>query len=224
MTTPIAVSRLHFPVTTLGPGRRVGIWLQGCSIRCPGCISADTWAHGRGMTTVASVFDAASPWLGEADGITVSGGEPFDQAEALAELLEAMRGSSGGDVLVFTGYEREAIQHHLDRAAGLIDALVSGPFDRSKEQSLALRGSDNQRLHLLTALGRERLAAYDRPASAADRMVDVMFDDAGDVWFAGIPSRDDFRKLKELLEAGGHRLSTSEHGRAGGSRPTDARR
>lgn len=39
----LALSRMHFPVTTLGPGDRIGIWFQGCSIRCTGCISKDTW-------------------------------------------------------------------------------------------------------------------------------------------------------------------------------------
>ena len=44
MSDQIGLNRVHFPVTALGPGRRVGIWLQGCSIRCPGCMSLDTWA------------------------------------------------------------------------------------------------------------------------------------------------------------------------------------
>jgi anaerobic ribonucleoside-triphosphate reductase activating protein len=87
--TSIALSRLHFPVTTLGPGRRIGIWLQGCSIRCPGCISADTWAAAQGQTTTEAVVDAIILWLPDAEGITVSGGEPFDQPEA--------RNCSGGE-------------------------------------------------------------------------------------------------------------------------------
>ncbi|HAU1321526.1 TPA: radical SAM protein, partial [Legionella pneumophila] len=44
----IYISRVHFPVTTLGPGHRIGIWFQGCSIRCPGCISTDTWNINKG--------------------------------------------------------------------------------------------------------------------------------------------------------------------------------
>lgn len=105
MTTTVNLSRIHFPVTTLGPGRRIGIWFQGCSIRCPGCISMDTWTHGRGTTTIAEVVDAISPWLSTADGITVSGGEPFDQREALFELLARLRALTAADILVFTGYD-----------------------------------------------------------------------------------------------------------------------
>ena len=58
--TPISLSRLHFPVTTLGPGRRIGIWFQGCSIRCPGCISADTWAFRTAAAMVTDVLALAA--------------------------------------------------------------------------------------------------------------------------------------------------------------------
>jgi len=104
MTASIALSRIHFPVTTLGPGRRIGIWLQGCSIRCPGCISMDTWAPGRGITTIDDVVSAIAQWIPTADGITISGGEPFDQPVALMELLGRLRSLTEADVLVFTGH------------------------------------------------------------------------------------------------------------------------
>ena len=58
------LSRLHHPVTTLGPGRRAGIWFQGCTIRCPGCMSVDTWPRRpERNVTVTSVLDwLASPF------------------------------------------------------------------------------------------------------------------------------------------------------------------
>lgn len=207
--TAIAISRIHFPVTRLGPGRRIGIWLQGCSIRCPGCISADTWAADRGATTVEVVMAAIAAWLPAADGITVSGGEPFDQPEALAALLTALRLRSAADIFVYTGHPFAAVAGALAGMPGLIDAVMSDPFDLAAPQTLALRGSDNQRLHLLTALGRERFAAYDRPVEAHDLGVDLMLDDEGTVWLAGIPARDDLHRLQAVLEAAGHRLATS---------------
>ena len=76
-----AVSRLHFPVTTLGPGRRVGLWLQGCSIRCPGCISLDTWDPRVGLVPIADLLERIDQLAWEADGLTVSGGEPFDPGD-----------------------------------------------------------------------------------------------------------------------------------------------
>ena len=41
----LVVNRVHFPVTALGPGRRLGVWVQGCSIGCAGCLAHDTWAR-----------------------------------------------------------------------------------------------------------------------------------------------------------------------------------
>jgi anaerobic ribonucleoside-triphosphate reductase activating protein len=211
----IAISRMHFPVTNLGPGRRVGIWFQGCSIRCPGCISLDTWPEGRGKTSVSEVLGVISTWAPPADGFTISGGEPFDQPRALAELLAGIRSHSRADILVFTGHSLEEIGQQLSLMNGLIDALIADPFDLTASQTLALRGSDNQRLLLLTPLGRERFAGYDRPADVRDRSVDVMFDENGEVWLAGIPARDDFRRLQRVLQSVGAHVSISEDRRTG---------
>jgi len=209
LSIELDLSRVHFPVTTLGPGRRVGIWFQGCSIRCPGCVSADTWGRGRRRTRVDELLAQAAPWLAEADGVTVSGGEPFDQPDALLELLATLRGRHDLDVLVFSGYPLERLSGVLARADGLIDALVSDPFDRARPQTLALRGSDNQRLNLLTPRGRARFAAYERRLDESDRALDLMFDDDGSVWMAGIPRPDDLVRLRAMLRAQGHRLQVS---------------
>lgn len=207
--TPLALSRVHFPVHTLGPGRRVGIWVQGCSIRCPGCISVDTWAAGRGLTSVEETLAAIAPWLAEADGVTVSGGEPFDQPAALRALLAGLRRLGDGDILVYSGHPAEALD--LEAFAGLIDGLICDPFRQDLPQTRALRGSDNQRLIALTPLGERRLHPYERKVREDEAMLDVMFDDlSGEVFLAGVPRRGDLRRLAALLEAAGHALSTSE--------------
>ena len=150
MTRMIALSRIHYPVTQLGPGRRVGIWLQGCSIRCAGCISMDTWAQGRGVTTVEEVLTAITPWAAEAQGFTVSGGEPFQQPDALAELLRGIvawrsgRPASGPDavdILVYTGYTLSRLRRAewSARLLALCDAVVKSlsrvPMVRIKSAS-----------------------------------------------------------------------------------------
>jgi anaerobic ribonucleoside-triphosphate reductase activating protein len=208
--TAVAVSRVHHPVTTLGPGRRVGVWFQGCSVRCPGCISPDTWEPGRSLTSVGELVDALSCLSPISDGLTVSGGEPFDQPEALAELLTAWRAITSADVLVFTGHPFARLADWLTLHPGLIDALVAGPFLKDASQSLALRGSDNQTLHLLTSLGRRNFASYERRATRADLRLDAMFDADGGVWFAGIPARGDFDRLRQRLRASGHQLILTE--------------
>src|SRR3954471_7332041 len=102
--TAIALSRLHFPVTTLGLGRRVGIWFQGCSIRCPGCISVDTWDPALGQTKMTDIARQLEGWAEAADGLTVSGGEPFDQPSALEALVRLWRTLSPTAILLFTGH------------------------------------------------------------------------------------------------------------------------
>jgi anaerobic ribonucleoside-triphosphate reductase activating protein len=204
MTNAIAISRLHFPVTTLGPGRRIGIWFQGCSIRCPGCISQDTWEPNQGWTTVDEVSAAIQPWIPNAQGITISGGEPFDQPEALRVLLQKLRSLLRVDVLVYSGYGFSELTGWVETNPGLIDVLISGPYDERSAQTAPLRGSDNQSLQLLTDLGRDRFSSFDRAIQSADRRFDIMFDDSGCVWIAGIPHRDDFRRFKTALKAAGH--------------------
>jgi len=207
--TAINLSRIHFPIHALGPGRRIGIWFQGCSIRCKGCVSMDTWSPNKGASTVEALLGSISPWLVEADGITISGGEPFDQPEALSVTLQGVRSVFSRDILVYSGYPLEQLD--LSAFDGLIDTIVSDPFDLSSNQTLPLRGGDNQRLTFLTALGRERFAAYSRPLGAEAQALDVMFDDeTGEVFFVGIPRRGDMRRFANVLEQMGHTIATTE--------------
>jgi anaerobic ribonucleoside-triphosphate reductase activating protein len=127
------VSRVHYPVTALGPGRRLGIWFQGCSLGCRGCLARDTWAPGGGREVLVS--DLADLWRAAladgADGLTVSGGEPLDQPAELEKLLQAahdVRQAADGtaDLLVYTGYEASEITSDKAGAIALADTLVTG--------------------------------------------------------------------------------------------------
>jgi anaerobic ribonucleoside-triphosphate reductase activating protein len=134
----IALSRIHYPVRTLGPGARIGIWFQGCSIRCPGCVSMDTWVEGQHVTTLDEVKEGLLPFLALSDGVTISGGEPFDQPETLLALLQWLRDVHSGDIFVYSGYTYEALQQHLVAFDGLIDAVMTDPFRQDIGQTLAL--------------------------------------------------------------------------------------
>lgn len=201
----LALSRIHFPITTLGPGRRIGIWFQGCSIRCEGCISRDTWRFREGDVMPDDVIQRLVPWLDDCDGVTISGGEPFDQAAALFELLKVIKAhKSTTNVLVYSGYGLERLDAYQELRTGLIDALITDPYVRDADQTKNLRGSDNQRLHCLTELGEAVFARCERHLSDADKSLDVMFDDDGTVWLAGIPRKGDMTRLAALLRENGH--------------------
>ncbi len=193
----IHISRVHFPITSLGFGARLGIWLQGCSIRCPGCVSRDTWAPKPGRVAFNQLVEVIEPWAKIADGLTVSGGEPFDQPAALAALLRWWRRSFHGDALVFSGYSSELLNERYPETLVDIDVLISDPFELKQTQNMPLRGSDNQRMHLLTPLARERYSAV-----TASNALDICFD-GETVWIAGIPKLNDLKAIRSrLLELG----------------------
>lgn len=153
---------------------------------------------------------AVSPWLTAADGVTISGGEPFDQPQPLAELIRGVRRVNSGDILVFSGYAQEALFAEHREIIEMIDVLVSDPYRPDSGTTLALRGSDNQRISILTALGRTRYpAGLDVEPWAARRRLDLFFE--GDaVWMAGIPQAGEMAHLREELARRGVVCNTSE--------------
>lgn len=136
----------------VGPGRRDALWVQGCTIRCPGCANQAYLEHRpRRSLTVDRLARHLSSRRASIDGLSVLGGEPTEQPEALVALLRAVRGL-GLTTVVFTGRTLEALQGDA-QLAGILDwtdLLVDGPFVQALAvPGLRWRGSSNQRLHLL---------------------------------------------------------------------------
>lgn len=140
-------------VYTLGPGKRYCLWVQGCPRRCPGCVSIHSQDPQGGYWMEPGAI-AMEIRLSRPDGITISGGEPFLQAKALAQMLGILREQMRCDlgVIVYTGYTLEELETVPD--AGLllpyIDLLIDGPYVRELDDGLSLRGSANQRVIPLT--------------------------------------------------------------------------
>ncbi len=205
--TDLRINRTHHPVTVLGHGTRAGVWVQGCTIGCDGCVSRDTWPA-EGGTTVP--VEAVVRWLdgldGPLDGLTVSGGEPFQQPGALAALLAAVRGWAHDrpdpfDLLVYSGYAWSRLSRDPAAAAALAlcDAVVAGPFVRRRAGAYLLRGSANQRLVALTELGTARYGAAELEPRAA-----MQIDVEGDrLYCIGIPRPGDMDRMVEDLAAAG---------------------
>ena len=209
--TWIELNRVHFPVTTLGPGRRIGLWTQGCSIRCAGCVSRDTWeARPEMRVRIAELVERMGPWLAQADGVTVSGGEPLDQPDALRCLLTALRHRFSGDLLVYTGRGSEQVFGRHAWIANAADVVISEPYLPSAGASRIWRGSDNQRVHLLTSLGRQRFGEdADARNWQMQRTLDLYVDD-GEVWMAGIPRAGDLQRLRRALRMRGYEAVGSD--------------
>jgi anaerobic ribonucleoside-triphosphate reductase activating protein len=212
-STALGVARLHFPITALGYGHRIGLWTQGCSIGCKGCMSLDTWAPAKRHVPIEVLLDRVSPWLEMADGLTISGGEPLEQPEALAAFLELVRPRVSGDILAFTGFDYDEIPKLALPTLAFFDAIVCGPFDDTQTSGRPLIGSDNQALRILTPLGKTRYWDTEN-GDTLIRSIDLI-EDASGVWFAGIPKQGDLQRLGAILAARSITLKTSS-GRLGG--------
>jgi anaerobic ribonucleoside-triphosphate reductase activating protein len=131
----------------LGPGKRVGLWFQGCTIRCKGCMSVHTWEFKKEyLVDVHEIIGKINAF--PSDKLTVSGGEPFDQPEALMEILKGVR-KTKKDILVYTGYPYEKVRRIWKDILEFIDILITGPFKEGEESELVWKGSENQRMVIL---------------------------------------------------------------------------
>lgn len=135
-----------------GPGIRLTVFVQGCPHHCPGCHNPATHDPQGGYTcTLQKVLDAfdVDPLL---RGITLSGGEPFEQAHSLLPLAQAVC-RRGKDVVAFSGYTFEELLEKGQKEPAVVELLslccllVDGRFILAqRDLSLRFRGSRNQRL------------------------------------------------------------------------------
>jgi anaerobic ribonucleoside-triphosphate reductase activating protein len=179
--------RLHafLPVSRAnGPGRRAVLWVQGCSLGCPGCFNPGTHPFDQGepagVDEVFSQVMAARARFG-IQGVTVSGGEPLQQRHALLALLGRIRAETDLSALVFTGYTWQEVGAMRDSAAllGHIDVLIAGRYDQRQHLAAGLRGSASKTIHLLS--NRYCLADIETvPAT------EVIIDEQGEVVLTGI--------------------------------------
>jgi anaerobic ribonucleoside-triphosphate reductase activating protein len=142
-----------------GPGARAVIWVQGCSLGCPGCFNPETHPPTGGeRVLVEDLFRriVALEDTSAIEGITVSGGEPLQQRRPLLALLRRVREETSLSTLMFTGYAWDEVQHMPDAEALLacVDVLIAGRYDASQHIAgggeNGLRSSANQTVHLLT--------------------------------------------------------------------------
>lgn len=136
-----------------GPGLRFGVFVQGCSHGCPGCHNPESQpAEGGTVWDVADLADEIERNK-LAHGVTISGGEPFEQAHACADLAELLR-QRGHEIWVYSGYLYEELMARTGeegddtrRLLAAADVLVDGPFvEALKSYDLHWCGSSNQRV------------------------------------------------------------------------------
>ena len=145
--------RLYHNSTVDGPGRRSVIQVSGCSIQCQGCYVPQTHKTENGVRVpIPSIVDEILANRADHDGVTILGGEPFDQPRQVAELVYRLK-RSDLHLTMYTGYTLEALVDRKDPNVDYIlthtDLLIDGPYIREFAKNAGeYRGSRNQRLIL----------------------------------------------------------------------------
>lgn len=156
MTGPVEI-RLHaieWDSKSNGPGNRLTLWTQGCSLGCPGCFNPLTHPfHAGQLWSVDHLIEQIITHRPAPDGLTISGGEPFQQPRALLALAKGIRQATGLSILVFSGYTLDEINaiHLGPSILQSIDALISGRYQSKLASKTNFLTSSNQNLYLFSS-------------------------------------------------------------------------
>jgi len=164
-------SRFLAATAAEGPGLRSALWVQGCSVHCPGCFNPQLWAEiGGRLENTAQLADGfvADALSAGVEGVTLLGGEPFDQAAALASIAEAFR-AAGLTVMTFSGYPLNLLTEwalerpDIARLLAATDLLIDGPYLRDRPDAIRpWLGSTNQGIRALTPAYAAEVARIER--------------------------------------------------------------
>jgi anaerobic ribonucleoside-triphosphate reductase activating protein len=138
------------------------------------------------------------------EGVTISGGEPFLQAEALRRVLLAIKEKADYGVIVYTGFTLEELRAENDPERTLllreIDLLIDGRYVAELDDGRPYRGSSNQRLHRLSGRYSDVFDAYYNADHGRKVEINV---GVGRTTLVGVPSKSERAAWERLKDAGG---------------------
>lgn len=194
------LNKIQYPVYNLGPGKRLGFWVQGCSLGCPDCVNKTLWSSAGGrVVDVLEIFNWVLSLETEFDGITISGGEPFEQYEQLVAFLHLIKKKTSLNVYCYSGY----YLHELDSLFPdklfyqYLDYLVDGRYERYLPHNKNIKGSANQTIYRFDN-GVPEICDI-----APRQTMSVHITRENSIYMAGIPKEDELKFIStELAEAG----------------------
>lgn len=168
----------------LGPYKRFIVWVQGCKRRCKGCIAKDAWALDGGELVEIDSLVQQILQQDAIEGITISGGEPFLQQEALCELIARVREHKDVGVIIYTGMKYSEIENTA--LAHFADLIIDGEYVEELNDNKSLRGSSNQNVLCLTERYKNIVPEY---YGRNGRKIELILAD-GVTKMIGIPSKE----------------------------------
>jgi anaerobic ribonucleoside-triphosphate reductase activating protein len=183
----------------LGPGIRAVVWVQGCPNNCQGCM-APGWIPNK-PARILSIEELTDELLAnpKVDGLTFSGGEPMRQARSLACVAKLARKKREIDIITFSGYGLEQLKKELADTGipdllAQTDVLIDGPYVKSLNNGIGLRGSSNQHIIHLTS----KLKHYDLENCQRNTEIQIL---DRETMIVGIPANGVLNSLGEALRA-----------------------
>ena len=136
-----------------GPGLRFSIFVQGCPHHCRGCHNPESWSiEGGYLQTLDSLVQEIKA-AKLTQGVTLTGGEPFDQARQLIYVVRQLKQYNPAlSIWVYSGYYYEDLcsdkkGRGTKELLDICDVLVDGPFEQERNSyELIWKGSSNQRV------------------------------------------------------------------------------
>ena len=134
-----------------GPGIRTSIFVTGCSLKCKNCFNEDYQDPNYGSLWTEENTLQIINYLkkDEISGLTILGGEPFENAIDLIEIIKKIKEQIDKPIWIYSGYIYEILIKDPIHKKLLeeVDVLVDGPFiDSLKDLTLKFKGSSNQRI------------------------------------------------------------------------------
>lgn len=210
MKQNLTVARFQEQTTVLGPGIRAVIWFHGCSFDCPGCIAAEM--------NKSKAYESLSPSeLAERvvscpniEGVTLSGGDPFDQPLTLLnDFLQLLRTDARDlSVMCYTGRTLHQLTRTNDDVIKAVlaqcDILVDGLYIENLNDGSKWRGSANQVVHFLTPRYTYYKSVVD---TEAGNQIEMVLDPQMKLAVTGIPPKGFQKELDRQLNKVDFRIS-----------------
>ncbi len=199
----IRISHYVRSTELLGPYNRFALWVQGCPFRCKGCIAESIQSFDGGYD--AGIDETSEIILNEKniEGITISGGEPFLQAEALYTLISAVKYKCEDfGVIIYSGFTyEELIKSSADNKSvqsllQLTDILIDGRYDILLDKGEFAKGSSNQKILYLTDRYKNCGTEY---YSQKKRKAEIIFYKDKSI-LTGVPSKNAMEIWKQIIK------------------------
>jgi len=145
----INIGRIIYPITGLGKGNRLGIWVRGCNLGCEECMSKDLWEFDdKSYMTIQDIYNTILKYKTKIDGVTISGGEPFLQIKELIILIQLIKKNITNDIIIYSGFNKKELKelflNDYIKLKSLVSVIITGRYEMNLNHSIGLAGSINQ--------------------------------------------------------------------------------